>query len=91
MKWHFSNVIVKGCWELGNHILRSKQALGELLILIHRSTCRDSIYRKEKARKRFFDGSANREDGKGLVVYLSDSSFLNYILDGKIIIGNLSP
>ena len=39
---HFSNFTAKEWWESAKRVLRAKQALGELLILTHQSTYRDS-------------------------------------------------
>ena len=54
MKWS-STLTVKEWWESGKRVLRAMDALGELLILTHQITCRDSIYKIGKARKHFFD------------------------------------
>ena len=58
---HFSNLTAKECWELVKRVLRAKHALGgELLILTHQNTCRDSIYNKGKAQRHFFGELSSR-------------------------------
>ena len=57
---HFFNLTAEECWESAKRVLRAKHALGELLILSHKSTCRDSIYRKGKAPRHFFGELASR-------------------------------
>ena len=52
---HFSNLTPKECCESAKRVVHAKHALGELPILTHQSTCRDSIYNKGKAQRHFFD------------------------------------
>ena len=57
---HFSNLTSKGCLESANQMPRAKQFFKELLSSAHQSTCRDSIYKIGKDRKRFFNEPASR-------------------------------
>ena len=56
----FSNLTTKEFSELTKRVLRTKHALGELLILTHQSSCSDSIYKTGKAQKHFFNELASR-------------------------------
>ena len=55
---HFSNLTAKECWE--TRATRKACYGRELLILTHQSTCHDSIYKKGKAQRHFFDEPASR-------------------------------